>query len=91
MKVKIRFFAYFRELFQAKEIKLELSAPVLARHVFFQIADTPERRGELFSSGRLKPYVVVMRNGAPLPPETGLDTPLDEGDTLSVFPIIGGG
>ncbi len=91
MKVKVRFFAYFREIFRAKEIDLELSGPVLARHVFFQIADTPERRNELFSSGRLKPHVVVLRNGAPLPAATGLDTPLDEADTLAIFPIIGGG
>jgi len=91
MKVKVRFFAYFRDVFGAKEKDLELPEGASVRQLFSQISDTLERRREIFSSNELKSHVVVLRNGSPLPTASGFDTPLAEGDTLAIFPIVGGG
>jgi len=91
MKIKVKFFAYFRNTFGAKEKDLEFPEGAAVRQLFSQISDTLERRREIFSSNELKSHVVVLRNGLPLPTASGLDTPLVEGDTLAIFPIVGGG
>jgi len=89
--IRVRFFAYFRELFGAREIALDLPAGSRVGTALDRLADTPARRSELFDGDRLKPHLVLMVNGAGLPPGEGLDAPLAEGDVLAVFPMMGGG
>ena len=89
--VKVKFFAYFRELFAAKERELNLPAGSTIRALLETQADTPARRAEIFAGDALKPHIVVMINGAAFPPSTGLETPLASGDVVAVFPLMGGG
>ena len=57
------------------------------------IARYPALEPELLdSSGRLWSHVHVMVNGRDAPYlERGMDSPLEAGDTLDVFPPVGGG
>jgi len=89
--VKIKFFAYFRELFGAKEKELRVPAGSTVRRVLEILSETPARRSEIFAGGELKPYIVIMINGAALPASTGLETPLKSGDVVALFPLMGGG
>lgn len=91
MTIKVKFFAYFRDLFGGRERDLALAADASAGDALRVLADTPARRAELFAGDGLRPHLVVLVNGAPLPAETGLATPLAAGDTLAVFPMMGGG
>jgi len=91
MTVKTRFFAYFRDLFGARERDLELAAGASVGEALELLCDTPERRREVFAADGLKPHIVVMVNGAPVGSPQGLATPLSPGDTLAVFPLVGGG
>ncbi len=89
--VKIKFFAYFRELFGTKEKELKMPAGAAVRRVLEILADTPARRAEIFAGAELKHHIVVMINGAALPAATGLETPLNGGDVVAIFPLMGGG
>jgi molybdopterin synthase sulfur carrier subunit len=86
MTVKVRFFAYFRELFGGKEKRLELEADTSAGRLLDILGDSPARRKELSSR-----HLVVMINGTNISSRDGLATALQEGDVVAVFPLMGGG
>jgi molybdopterin converting factor small subunit len=90
--VRVRFFAYFRDLFGDKEKILDLDAGDLLD----LLGDTPERRAELFEPGPgsppvLKTKLLIMINGIDLASRGGPSAELREGDVLAVFPLMGGG
>jgi len=91
MTVRIKFFAYFRELYGGRERELALATGATVGDALALLADTPERRCELFSGDALKAHLVVMANGIPVSSLQGLATALQDGDTLAVFPMVGGG
>ena len=91
MTVRVRFFAYFRELFGGKDRVLDLPDGASVGAALELLCDSPARRAEIFDAARLRPQIVVMINGAGLPTATGTATPLREGDILAVFPMMGGG
>ena len=91
MTVKAKFFAYFRDLFGGRERGLVLPAGGTVAEALAALCDTPVRRAELFSDGGLRPHIVIMVNGAPIGSLRDLATPLADGDTLAVFPLMGGG
>ncbi len=91
MTIKVKFYAYFRDLFGGRERELVLAAGAAAGDALRALADTPARGAELFAGDGLKPHLVVLVNGAPLPAAEGLAAPLADGDTLAVFPMMGGG
>lgn len=89
--VKVKFFAYFREVFAARDKDMNLPSGSTLRSLLETLADTPARRAEIFAGSELKPHIVIMINGAAYPSSTGLDTPLASGDVVAVFPLMGGG
>ena len=95
--VRVRFFAPFRALFGRRERIFDLDAGTTAGRLLEMLGDTPERRAGLFAaeaagpSPALSPHVVVLVNGATLSARGGLSGALREGDTVSVFPLMGGG
>lgn len=91
MKVRVRFFAFFRRLFGEAEREVDLPPPVDVRGLLDALCDSEELRSELFDGRRLKPRVVVMKNGRSVLSLQGLKTSLSEGDTVAVFPFPGGG
>lgn len=91
MKVKVKFFAYFRELFEAREKVLDIPDKASVKTVLDLLCDTPQREDEVFAKGELKPHLVVMRNGVHIHSLDGLSTKVAEGDIIAVFPFIAGG
>ena len=91
MTIKAKFFAYFREVFGGREREVALGEGASVAAALAALCDTPARRGEIFAGGALKPHLVIMLNGVPVQSLQGLSTPLAEGDTLAVFPMMGGG
>jgi MoaD family protein len=91
MTVKAKFFAYFREVFGGRERDIALGRGASVGEALALLCDTPARRGEIFAGGELKPHLVVMLNGVPIQSLKGTSTPLADGDTLAVFPMMGGG
>jgi sulfur-carrier protein len=91
MAVTVRFFAYFRDVFGGREIQVPAAAAPTVGALLERLGDTPPRRAELMAGAGLKPHLVVMINGTPLPAYRPLETPLKDGDVVAIFPLLGGG
>jgi MoaD family protein len=91
MTIKAKFFANFRDLFGGRERDLAVGEGATVRDALSLLCDTSERRREVFEGDCLKPHLVVMVNGVHVESLRGLDTVLSPGDTLAVFPMLGGG
>lgn len=90
MDVQVRLFATFREAVGEdtldREVPDDASVGDLLRPL---AAEHPDL--DLFEDGSLRGYVTVLQNGENVGHDEGLDTPLSDGDTISVFPPVSGG
>lgn len=92
IRLTVKFFGPFRDVFGGREIELALSADASLGELLTRISDTLERKREIFAgTGILQPHVVIMQNGVPVQGPGGLDRPLQTGDVIAIFPFLGGG
>jgi len=92
MKVKVMFFAPFRELFGANEREIELEGASDVQELLNILCDSDERREKVFDQfGELRPYVMILKNGQPVQILDGVQTKLEEGDEIAIFPPVSGG
>ena len=91
MRIQVKFFATFREIFDSKALQIEVGTGATVEDLLNLVFNTHERRERIFDNGKLKPHIIVMKNGRHIQHLKGLDTELNEGDTVSVFPPIAGG
>jgi MoaD family protein len=91
MRVRVKFFASFRDTFGAKERDVFLPEGATAAALLDALADTPEKRTALFRGPSLQPHVIVLVNGVSLSSRGGLAAGLDEDDAVAIFPMLGGG
>jgi MoaD family protein len=92
IKIRIRFFGPFRDLFGGREKVVDFPSDGLLRLLLERLCDTPDRKQQAFTkTGALSPHVVVMINGKPVPSPGRLETPLHDGDVIAIFPFLGGG
>jgi len=91
MELELRFFATFREAVGQKTIDREFDDGSRVGAVLDAIAEEfPDV--ELFDEdGEVRGHVTVLRNGQNVTHLDGLETTLEDGDTLSVFPPVAGG
>lgn len=92
MKVKVIFFAPFRELFGTGEREVELGNASDVKMLLDILCDTKERLKKLFDDdGELKSYVTILKNGRSIKMLNGVQTGLGEGDEIAIFPPVAGG
>lgn len=92
MKIKVKFFATFKEAFGAEEREVEFEGRRSVLDLLNSLCDSVERRQVLFEGyAKLKPYVKVLKNGRHIEYLDGMDTQLVEGDLIVVFPPVAGG
>lgn len=92
MQLTLKFFATFREAVGEKAVDREFEEDATVGEVLATLeAEYEGLEGELLEDGELRPQINVMRNGREVLHIEGLDTELDEGDTLSIFPPVAGG
>jgi len=92
MDIELRFFATFREAAGGKTVEATFADASTVGDVLRELEDEYEgMAGRLVVDGELAPQINVLKNGREVLHLDGLDTPLDDGDRLSVFPPVAGG
>jgi len=93
MQIELRFFANFRSAVGQKTVEREYSDGATVGEVLAEIEDEwPEMAGDILDEdGSIRPQLSVLKNGREVVHMDGPDTPLSDGDRLSVFPPVAGG
>ncbi|EMA67448.1 MoaD family protein [Halorubrum aidingense JCM 13560] len=92
MDLELRFFATFREAAGGKTVEATYPDGSSVGDVLRELETEYEgMAGRLIVDGDLAPQINVLKNGREVLHLDGLDTPLDDGDRLSVFPPVAGG
>ncbi|MFB6206373.1 MAG: ubiquitin-like small modifier protein 1 [Haloglomus sp.] len=93
MELELRFFAAFREAVGSKTIEREFDDSADVGTVLQALeAEFDGLEGRLLDDeGGLRPQLSVLKNGRETVHIDGLSTPLEDGDTVSVFPPVAGG
>lgn len=93
--MKIKFFAYFRDPEFASRKEADLSGPATVRELGFLIGELYGERflNEFFTPDRsgLGEKIIVLINGRHVEFLGGIDAPLKDSDTVSLFPVVAGG
>ena len=92
MNVTIQFFANFREATDTNSIQRTFSENVTVEDVLERIeTEFDGLTGAILENEKLKSQVNVHKNGRAIEHLTGLDTPVEDGDRLSMCPPVAGG
>ena len=92
MELECRFFATFREAVGQKELPWAIDDETTVGVVLENLETEFEGlEGQLLEDGEIRPQLSVLRNGRDVVHAEGVDTPLEDGDVLSVFPPVAGG
>lgn len=92
MKVKIRFFAQFRELL-GTDIIAELSSVTVLTDLIKTVASkNKDGYDAVFNEqGAFREFVILLRNGKRIDIADAAKTPVADGDEIAVFPPVAGG
>jgi molybdopterin synthase sulfur carrier subunit len=91
MELDMRFFANFREAVGQKTISREYEGADDVGDVLQALSEEyPDM--ELFNEdGSLRDFLTIMKDGKDITHIEGLETEIEDGTTLSVFPPVAGG
>ncbi len=92
--ITVKVFATYRRILDnQKEITLDVPTPMPTQQVLETIfADYPSLQSEILDEeGNVLPHVSVFVSGRDIRHKQGLNTPLQEGEVLSLFPPVAGG
>ena len=92
MKIRVKFFATFRELFGGEEKEIELESESNIQDLLNLLCDSSQCRQKIFDhSGKLRPDVKILKRGRHIQFLDGIHTQLKEGDVIIMFPPVFGG
>ncbi|MFB6282219.1 MAG: ubiquitin-like small modifier protein 1 [Haloferacaceae archaeon] len=92
MQVELKLFATFREAVGSKTVTRDLDDGATVGDVLADLeADYEGLAGQLLENGDLRPQINVLRNGREVLHMEGTETPVEDGDTIAVFPPVAGG
>ena len=94
MKIKVRFFTSLREITGKKEDEIRSPGIFTVEEL---LAHLSKKYGGEFTEylydekGNVQTYIQVLINGRGIKALQGYETKLKEGDTVAIFPPVGGG
>ncbi|WP_222919909.1 ubiquitin-like small modifier protein 1 [Natrinema sp. SYSU A 869] len=92
MEIDLRFFATFREAVGEKERTRAVDDDATVGDVLSGLeTEYDGLEGQLLEDGAVRPQLSVLKNGRNVVHMAGVDTSLEEGDVVSVFPPVAGG
>ncbi len=91
--MKVRIFATLRSLVGAKEIEVDVEAGDTVWNMLEKLTAEYPALGErvLDDDGNLQSSITVLVNGRSIKFLGGLNSTIQEGDALALFPPVGGG
>jgi molybdopterin synthase sulfur carrier subunit len=91
MTVRVRFFAQFRERYGGDH-QVDPAPGATVADVVRAVAGTGAAEDSAIGAdGKLRDYVILMRNGRRIEHDEAEATPVEDGDELAVFPPVAGG
>ncbi len=87
----MRFFANYRDAVGQKTVVREYEGVTTVGDVLERLDDEYEGLELFADDGSLRDYVTIMRDGRDVAHVDGLETTLEGGEVLSVFPPVAGG
>jgi molybdopterin synthase sulfur carrier subunit len=92
MIIHVRSFASFRDIL-GKELSVELKEGSTVKDLLDDLISTRQRlKSAVFDeSGKVKEYVILMKNRKNIESLDGLETELAEGDEVAILPPVAGG
>ncbi|MGC8912977.1 MAG: ubiquitin-like small modifier protein 1 [Thermoplasmata archaeon] len=87
----MKFFGYFREIVGMPSITLSGDFNNVGEVLTHIAIRFPEIRNKLFEGNKVMPFVKVLLNGLAIEVLEDLDTKVKDGDTIAIFPPVGGG
>ena len=90
--VTVKSFATLREVMDA-EIRMDFPVDATVRSLLAALSGRYQDLDDLLFSapGTLRDFVNILQNGRNIHFLSGLDTPLNDGDTIALFPPAAGG
>ncbi len=89
--IKVLFFATIRDYTNEKETTAEGASTMEGLLRLLSARYGPEFEAEVFDHDRISDRVILLVNGKHIAHTGGPLTPVKDGDTVAVFPVIGGG
>ena len=92
MRVRVKAFATFREVMDS-QVDLDFVAGATIRTLLAELSGRYDGLGEqLFAAPEtVRDFVNILKNGRNVYFLAGLDTLLDDGDVIALFPPVAGG
>ena len=92
MIIHVRAFANFRDIL-GKDLRVELKDESTVKELLDGLCVSHQRlKSALFDeSGKVREYVIIMKNRKDVDSLDGLKTTLSEGDEVAILPPIAGG
>ena len=93
MKINLKLFGRFIQMFKLDEKEIRLKTGATVMDLLNSLCKTEELRNKIFStsSRKLKPNVVIRKNGRFIIHLNWLDTELAEGDRVEILTLHCGG
>lgn len=92
MDVEIRLFATFRDVVGQKTLHWEFDEGLTVGALLQRLeSEYPDLEGEFVDDGEIHPQINVLKNGREVLHLSGLDTGIEDEDTISIFPPVAGG
>ena len=92
MKVHVKAFATFREVMD-NQVEMEFTGGATIQTLLTDLTGRYGGLGELMftTPDTLRDFVNILKNGRNIHFLSGLNTPLEDGDVIALFPPIAGG
>ncbi len=93
MNVSVKFFAQLRDLTGKKtKMEFDLDEGATISHLLEELyLDSKIKKHMLDENHQINPDITILRNGREIKFLEGIDTVLNSGDEISIFPLVVGG